>query len=133
MPLACFRTLTIAAWRKCAEPEREERVNYAQTYIGNDGQQIRCPVKISSADDSIAPPEGNGNIEVVGGPYGARNYIVDYGRVLRAEVMHGTVYLQTNVYLPHGGEAVMLLGAPHPTTIFSIGESLFALGAPPLL
>jgi RNA polymerase sigma factor (sigma-70 family) len=58
-----------------SKAEREARVDYAQTYIGIDGQQIRW-VEFNSADDSIAPPEGNGNIEVVGGPYGARNYIV---------------------------------------------------------
>jgi hypothetical protein len=113
------------------EPEREERVNYAQAYIGNEGENLHW-VEFNSADDSIAPPEGNGNIEVAGGPYGPDNYIVNYGRVLRAKVMQGTVYLQTNVYHPQGGEAVMLLGAPHPTTVFVNQEKVYSRFVRPL-
>ena len=113
------------------EPEREERVNYAQEYIGNEGQLVHW-VEFNSADDSIAPPEGNGNIEVADGPYGPHSYVVDYGRVLRAPVMNGTVYLQTNVYHPQGGEALMLLGAPHPTTVFVNQEKVYSRFVRPL-
>jgi hypothetical protein len=113
------------------EPEREERVNYAEKYIGNEGQLLHW-VEFNSADDSIAPPEGNGTIEVADGPYGPASYVVDYGRVLRAAVMHGTVYLQTNVYHPQGGEAVMLLGAPHPTTVFLNQEKVYSRFVRPL-
>lgn len=113
------------------EPEREERVNYAQTYIGNDGQQVRW-IEFNSADDYIVPAGTNGTIEVAGGPYGPHNYIVDYGRIVRAPVLHGTVYLQTNVYHPQGGEAVMLLGATHPTTVFLNQEKVYSRWVRPL-
>ncbi|HMD83281.1 MAG TPA: glycosyl hydrolase [Terriglobia bacterium] len=112
-------------------PESDERVDYAKDYIGKDGEQLHW-VEFNSADDSIAPPGGNGTIEVAGGPYGADSYIVDYGRVLRAPVMQGTVYLQTNVYHPQGGEAVMLLGAPHPTTVFVNHEKVYSRFMRPL-
>jgi hypothetical protein len=113
------------------EPERVDRVDYAQAFPGKEGQQLQW-VEFNSADDAIAPPMGNGTIEVVGGPYGPTNYLVDYGRVLRAAVMQGTVYLQTNVYHPQGGEAVMLLGAPHPTTVFLNQEKVYSRWVRPL-
>jgi hypothetical protein len=112
-------------------PERDERVDYAQEYVGNEGQQLHW-VEFNSADDSIAPPASNGTIDVVDGPYGPHSYIVDYGRVLRAAVMQGTVYLQTNVYHPQGGEAVMLLGARHPTTVFLNHEKVYSRWVRPL-
>ena len=62
----------------------------------------------------------------------ANSYIVNYGRVLRAAVMQGTVYLQTNVYHPQGGEAVMLLGAPHPTAVFLNHEKVYSRFVRPL-
>jgi hypothetical protein len=113
------------------EPERDTRVDYAKAYVGNEGQQLRW-VEFNSADDSIAPPGGNGTIEVAGGPYGPHSYIVDYGRVLRTELMQGTVYLQTNVYHLQGGKAVMLLGAPHPTTVFLNQERVYSRWVRPL-
>lgn len=113
------------------EPEREEHVNYAQTYTGNDGQQVGW-TEFDSADIYTVPPGTNGTIEVAGGPYGPYNYIVDYGRVLRAPVLHGTVYLQTNVCHPQGGDAMMLLGAPHPTTVFLNQEKVYSRWVRPL-
>ncbi len=114
-------------------PENDERVDYAKEYIGNEGQQLHW-VEFNSADDSIVPLAStwNGSIEVVGGRYGPYSYVVDYGRVLRETVMQGTVYLQTNVYQPHGGEAVMLLGAPHPTTVFLNHEKVYSRWVRPL-
>ncbi len=114
-------------------PESDERVDYAKDYIGKDGVQLHW-VEFNSADDSIVPVASswNGTIEVAGGPYGPDSYLIDYGRVLRAPVMQGTVYLQTNVYHPQGGEAVMLLGAPHPTTVFVNREKVYSRFVRPL-
>jgi len=112
-------------------PESDKRVDYAKDYIGKDGEQLHW-VEFNSADDSIEPPGANGTIEVEGGPYGADSYIINYGRVLRAPVMQGTVYLQTNVYHPQGGEALMLLGAPHPTTVFVNQEKVYSRFVRPL-
>jgi hypothetical protein len=114
-------------------PENEECVDYAKEYTGKEGQQLHW-VEFNSADDSIVTLAStwNGTIEVAGGPYGPNNYIVDYGRVLRAALMQGTVYLQTNVYHPRGGEAVMLLGAPHPTAVFVNREKVHSRWVRPL-
>ncbi len=114
-------------------PEHDERVDYAKAYSGNEGQQLHW-VEFNSADDYITSSAAtwNGTIEVAGGPYGDHNYVVDYGRVLRAEPMQGTVYLQTNVHHPRGGEAVMLLGAPHPTSVFLNREKVYSRWVRPL-
>ena len=114
-------------------PENDDRVDYAKAYIGTNGQQLHW-VEFNSADDSIltVASSWNGIIEVAGGPYGAENYVVDYGRVLRAGLWQGTVYLQTNVYHPQGGEALMLLGAPHPTTVLLNREKVYSRWARPL-
>jgi len=114
-------------------PESDERIDYGKDYIGKDGQQLHW-VEFNSADDSIVPLAStwNGTIKVAGGPYGPDCYVVDYGRVLRAPVMQGTVYLQTNVYHPKGGLAVMLLGAPHPTTVFVNHEKVYSRFMRPL-
>jgi len=118
---------------KVYAPENEERVDYAKDYMGKESQQLHW-VEFNSADDSIVTLAStwNGTIEVAGGPYGPNNYIVDYGRVLRAALMQGTVYLQTNVYHPRGGEAVMLLGAPHPTAVFVNREKVHSRWVRPL-
>ena len=112
-------------------PEHDERVDYARKYTGNEGQELHW-IEFDSSDDFIVPPGTNGTIEVAGGPYGPHSYVVDYGRVLRVPVMHGTVYLQTNVYHPQGGEAVMLLGAPHPTAVFLNQEKVYSRWVRPL-
>jgi len=114
-------------------PESEEGADYSKNYIGKDGRQLHW-VEFNSADDSIVSLAStwNGTIEVAGGPYGPDSYIVDYGRVVRAPVMQGTVYLQTNVYHPQGGEAVMLLGAPHPTAVFVNREKVYSRFVRPL-
>lgn len=112
-------------------PEHDVQIDYARTYTGNNGRQLRW-VEFDSADDVIVPPGTNGYVEVAGGPYAARNYIVDYGRVLRVPLLQGTVYLQTNVYHPQGGEAVMLLGAPHPTAVFLNQQRVYSRWVRPL-
>jgi hypothetical protein len=46
--------------------------------------------------------------------------------------MEGTVYLQTNIYHPQGGEAVMVLGSPRPTTVFVNREKAYSRWVRPL-
>jgi hypothetical protein len=114
-------------------PESEERADYSKEFIGKDGQQLHW-VEFSSADDSIVSQASSwdGTIEVAGGPYSPDSYIVDYGRVVRAAVVQGTVYLQTNVYHPQGCEAVMLLGENHPTAVFVNQQKIYSRFVRPL-
>jgi len=113
-------------------PENDERVDYAKAYIGNQGQQLHW-VEFSSEEDSIGPVGPlTGIIAPEGGPYAPASYIADYGRVIRTTGWQGTVYLQTNVYHPHGGEAMMLLGTPHPATVFVNHEKVFSRFLRPL-
>ncbi len=114
-------------------PESDERVDYANAYIGKNGELLHWE-EFDSADDSIRflATSWEGTIEVAGGPYGRESYIVNYGRVMRAAVMQGTVYLQTNVYHPQGGEAIMMLGAPHPTAVFLNHEKVYSRFVRPL-
>jgi hypothetical protein len=112
-------------------PENNMPVNYEEEYQGDEGQQL-CWHEVDSAAESIGPPGGIGTIELVGGPYGPSSYIVDYGRVLRMSPAHGTIYLQTNVYVPEGGEALMMLTAPHPTTVYVNNEKAYSRFLRPL-
>ncbi len=114
-------------------PESEAGVDYSREYIGKDGLQLRW-VEIDAADISTVPVASSwgGTIAVAGGPYGPSNFIVDYGRVLRAPGMQGTVYLQTNIYHPEGGDAVMLLGANHPTVVFVNQQKAYSRFVRPL-
>jgi hypothetical protein len=107
-------------------PENDERVDYAKAYIGNQRQQIYW-VEFNSGEESIGPVNPlTGILTPGGGPYAPSSFIADYGRAIRTTVWQGTVYMQTNVYHPQGGEAVMLLGAPHPTTVFVNHEKVYS-------
>jgi hypothetical protein len=106
-------------------PENDEGVDYAKVYIGDHGQQLRW-VEFNSAEDSVGPVDAlTGILTLKGGPYGPSSYIADYGRAIRTEVWHGTVYMQTNVYHPQGGEPLMLLGMPHPASVFVNREKIY--------
>jgi len=114
-------------------PENDAGVDYSQEYIGKDGLQLHW-VEIDAAEISLVPLASSwgGTIAVEGGPYGPSNFIVDYGGALRAPVMQGTVYLQTNVYHPEGGDAVMLLGTNHPTAVFLNQQKVYSRFVRPL-
>jgi len=112
-------------------PENDACVDYGKEYIGHTGQQIRW-VEFNSEDDASGLPLLNGYFQVSGGRYGPANYIANYGRALRAPVMQGTVYLQTNIYHPQGGDAVMVVGVPHPITVFVNHEKVYSRWIRPL-
>lgn len=112
-------------------PENEEGVDYAKGYTGNKGRQIHW-VEFNSDEDASGLPLLNGFFQVAGGRYGPTSHIAEYGSVLRARVMEGTVYLQTNIHHPQGGEAVMVLGAPRPTTVFVNREKVYSRWVRPL-
>ena len=112
-------------------PENDDGVDYAKGYSGNKGQQIHW-VEFNSDEDASGLPLLNGFFQVAGGRYGPTSHIAEYGSVLRARVMEGTVYLQTNIYHPQGGEAVMVLGAPRPTTVFVNHENVYSRWVRPL-
>ena len=112
-------------------PETDDRVDYSREYIGSKGQQIRWQ-EFSSDEDSSGLPLLNGYLQVTGGRYGANSHIANYGRMLRTSVMEGTAYVQTNVYHPTGGEAVMVLGAPLPTTVFVNHTKIYSRWVRPL-
>ena len=113
-------------------PENEERVDYAKAYIGKEGRQIHW-VEFDSREESIGPVNAlTGIIEPGNGPYAPMSFVADYGRVMRTAVWQGTVYLQTNVYHPQGGAAVMLLGYPHATSVFVNREKVYSRFLRPL-
>jgi hypothetical protein len=52
-----------------------------------------------------------------GGPYDPDSFIVNYGVALHAErPIQGTFFAQTNVYVDHAQEAVLILATPNPCT-----------------
>jgi hypothetical protein len=112
-------------------PETNKEIDYGTGYQGDEGQQLHWQ-EVNSADEWVGPPEHNGTIELVDGRYGPSSYIVNYGRVLRMSPARGTIYVQTNVYAPQGGEAVMVLGAPHPTAVFVNGDKTYSRWLRPL-
>ena len=112
-------------------PENDKPVAYAKNYDGDEGQQLSWH-EVDSAADSVGPPPGFGTVELLDGPYGPSSFIVDYGRVLRMSTAHGTIYLQTNVYIPQGEEATMVLVAPHPTAVYVNNEKAYSRWLRPL-
>lgn len=112
-------------------PEKNKGIDYGTAYQGEEDQQLHWQ-EVNSADELIGPPAAIGTIELVAGPYGPSSYIVNYGRVLRMSSARGTIYVQTNVYAPQGCEAVMVLGAPHPTAVFVNGDKTYSRWLRPL-
>jgi len=130
--LGCFQIRTTAAWRKFTH-RRTTKASITPRYTSGDhGQQLRW-VEFNSAEDSVGPVDAlTGILTLKGGPYGPSSYIADYGRAIRTEVWHGTVYMQTNVYHPQGGEPLMLLGMPHPASVFVNREKIYTRNLRPL-
>ena len=112
-------------------PENDKPVAYAKNYDGDEGQQLSWH-EVDSAADSVGPPPGFGTVELLDGPYGPSSFIVDYGRVLRMSTAHGTIYLQTKVYIPQGEDATMVLVAPHPTAVYVNNEKAYSRWLRPL-
>jgi len=100
-------------------PEKE--IDYQVNYGGDAGRQIAWHAW-DAAEEVMERPLGGWNLGPVGaggGPYAPTSNIVDYGKALRLVwPLSGTLFAQTNVYVPETQEGVIILATPNPCAVW---------------
>lgn len=113
----------------------EHELDYQAAYEGDSGRQIHWQV-VDAAEEVMEPAPGDwslGTVQVGGGPYAPTSHIVDYGKAMRLGwPTRGTIFAQTNLYIPEAQEAVVVLATPNPRAVWMNGRQVYSRWLRPL-
>jgi hypothetical protein len=114
-------------------PEKE--IDYQIVHEGDSGRQIQWQVWVAAQEVIEGEPGGWdwAFVHVAGGPYAPDSHIVDYGKALQLGwPTRGTIFAQTNLYLPEAQEAVVVLATPNPSAVWMNERQVYSRWLRPL-